>query len=71
MPAMSRAEFMTGIGPVEHPPSEAMWEALEAQMSQVKRASGVPGMTDAEALATDAGQQAITAWKRRNKLSRR
>lgn len=47
-----------------------MWEELEAEVREIKKAEGIGFLTDREALATDAVQQAIMAWKRRNKLVR-
>jgi hypothetical protein len=67
---MTRADYLVAVGDTEHPPTEQMWQELEAEINQIKRTGDVPGLTDREALATDSGTQAIAAWKLRNNLVR-
>ena len=68
LPPMSRADKLVAIGDTDHPPTEAMWEELEAEVVQIKRAAGFAHIHDRQALATDPAQQAIEAWERTNKL---
>ena len=65
---MARADYIAVIGETDYPPTEEMWEELEAEINQVKRDFGVPGMTDLDALRTDAAGGRIMDWMQRHKL---
>ena len=64
---MSRAAFMLVVGGTDHYPTEAQWEELEDEIDKLRKGPKV-GATDLELLRTEAGQQAVTAWREKHRL---